>query len=103
MSKPKTQVINYDASGVKAELGARTNSALRQASSQAYTAMSTSNLVNQQALQKVNEGVGLLGMYLQDRNASLSNQVPIDQQFLSSTNDLTAKYAKRSGSLFNND
>lgn len=100
MSKPKTQVINYDASGEKATLGARANSALRDASTKAFTSMSTSNLVNEQALQKVNEGVGLLGMYLQDRNASISNQVPIDQKFLSGTNDLTSKYAKRAGSLF---
>jgi hypothetical protein len=62
--------------------------------------MGTSNLVNEQALQKVHEGVGLLGMYLQDRNASISNQVPVNQKFLSSTNDLTSKYAKRAGSLF---
>ncbi len=101
MSKPRVQTVSYDASGVKAELGAKANQALRSASSQAFTSMSTSNLINQQALQKVNEGVGLLGMYLQDRNASLSNQVPLDQSFLSQTNDITAKYAKRSGSLFN--
>ena len=101
MAKPKSNVvINYDASGAKAELGAKANSALRFASGQAFTSMSTSNLVNKQALEKVNEGVGLLGMYLQDRNASISNQVPIDQQFLSGTNDLTSKYAKRAGSLF---
>ena len=101
MSKPKTQVVNYEASGAKAELGARANSALRTSSAQAFQAMSTSNLMNQQALQKVNEGVGLLGMYLQDRNASITNQVPLDQQFLSSTNDLSAKYMKRVGGLFN--
>ena len=100
MSKPKTQVVNYDASGERAVLGAKANSALRSASGKAYTAMQTSNLVNKQALEKVNEGVGLLGMYLSDRNASISNQVPVDQKFLSGTNDLTSKYAKRAGSLF---
>ena len=100
MSKPKTQVVTYDASGQRAELGAKANQALRQASGQAFTAMSTSNLINQQALDKVREGTGLLGMYLQDRNASISNQVPIDQGFLSKTNDLTSKYASRAGSLF---
>jgi hypothetical protein len=100
MSKPKTNVVTYDASGQRAELGAKANSALRNASSQAFTSMGTSNLVNQQALDKVREGTGLLGMYLQDRNASISNQVPIDQGFLSKTNDLTSKYAARSGSLF---
>jgi len=100
MSKPKTQVVTFDNSGQRAELGARANQALRTASGQAFTAMSTSNLINQQALQKVKEGTGLLGMYLADRNASISNQVPIDQGFLSKTNDLTSKYAARSGSLF---
>ena len=101
MSKPKTTLSTYDASGQRAELGARANSALRNASSQAFTSMSTSNLMNQQALQKVNEGVGLLGMYLQDRNASISNQIPLDQKFLSDTGNLSAKYAKRVGGLFN--
>jgi hypothetical protein len=100
MSKPKTTVVTYDASGQRAELGAKANQALRQASGQAFTAMSTSNLINQQALDKVREGTGLLGMYLQDRNASISNQVPIDQGFLSKTNDLTSKYASKAGSLF---
>jgi hypothetical protein len=101
MSKPKIQTVSFDASGQRAELGARANSALRSASSNAYTAMSTSNLMNRQALQKVQEGTGLLGFYLQDRNASITNQIPLDQQFLSNTNDLSAKYAKRVGGLFN--
>jgi hypothetical protein len=100
MSKPRTTVVNYDASGTQAVLGAKANNALRQASGQAFTSMGTSNLINQQALQKVNEGVGLLGMYLQDRNASLSNQVPIDQKFLSGTNSITKKYADKAGGLF---
>jgi hypothetical protein len=100
MSKPKTTVETYDASGQRAQLGAKANSALRNASSQAFTSMSTSNLVNEQALAKVREGTGLLGMYLQDRNASISGQVPIDQGFLSKTNDLTSKYAAKAGSLF---
>lgn len=101
LSKPKTQTVSYDASGAKAELGARANQALRNASSQAFTSMSMSNLMNQQALQKVREGTGLLGLYLQDRNASITNQIPLDQQFLSDTNDLSAKYTKRVGGLFN--
>ena len=101
MSKPKTQVVTFDASSQRAELGAKANQALRQASSNAFTSMSTSNLMNQQALQKVNEGVGLLGFYLQDRNASISNQIPIDQKFLSDTRNLSAKYTKRVGGIFN--
>ena len=97
-AKPK--VVHYDASVQQAQAASKGNDLLSKAQGQAYTSGRVSTLLGQEAVNRVHEGVNLLGEFLKDRNLSVSNQLPIDAGYLKSTTDIGTKCAGKAGSLF---
>ena len=83
MGAPKAPtVVHYDASVKQAEAASKGLDLMSRAQGQAYTSSRMSTLLGQEAVNRVREGVGLLGEYLKDRNLSITNQIPLDEDYL---------------------
>ena len=101
MGAPKAPKVEYyDASVKQAEAANKGFQLLTKAQGEAYTSGRLSTLLGQEAVSRVQEGVGLLGEYLKDRNLSMSNQVPLDASYMQNVTDTGKKYAAKAGSLF---
>ena len=101
MGAPKAPtVVHYDASAKQAEAASKGLDLMSRAQGQAYTSSRMSTLLGQEAVNRVREGVGLLGEYLKDRNLSVTNQLPLDAGYAQDVTDIGSKYTKRAGSLF---
>lgn len=101
MGAPKQpKVVHYDASVKQAEAASKGIQLLNAAQGKAYTSGRLSTLLGQEAVNRVQEGVGLLGEYLKDRNLSTTNQIPLDKSYYEGVTNTSTDYMKKAGSLF---
>lgn len=101
MGAPKApKVVHYDASVKQAEAASKGIDLMNAAQGKAYTSGRISTLLGQEAVRRVEEGVGLLGEYLKDRNLSMTNQIPLDSNYYKQVTDIGSKYASKAQSLF---
>lgn len=101
MGAPKApKIVHYDASVKQAEAANKGLQLLTKAQGEAYTSGRLSTLLGQEAVNRVQEGVGLLGEYLKDRNLSVTNQIPLDANYYQQVTDIGTKYANKAQSLF---
>ena len=101
MGAPKAPtVVHYDASVKQAEAASKGLDLLSKAQGEAYTSGRMSTLLGQEAVSRVREGVGLLGEYLKDRNLSVTNQIPLDEDYLRSVMQAGEKATTAAGNLF---
>lgn len=96
----KPQVVHYDASVQQAQAATKGIELMNTAQGKAYTSGRISTLLGQEAVRRVEEGVGLLGEYLKDRNLSVTNQIPLDASYYQQVTDIGSKYAGKAQSLF---
>jgi hypothetical protein len=99
MSKPTVNYVQYDGSTQQAEVAGKALTLINDAQGKAFESASMSNQISRDAVADVQVGVSLLGEYLKDRNASVSNQIPLSQGYLKTTTDLNKKYAGKASLL----
>jgi hypothetical protein len=101
MGAPRgTRVQHFDASIKQAEASGKALELMHKAQGKAYTSGRLSTLLGQEAVARVEEGVGLLGQYLKDRNLATQNQLPLDASYAREVTDIGTKYAGKAGSIF---
>jgi len=101
MGAPKApKVVHYDASVKQAEAASKGLQLMNKAQTEAYTSSRLSTLLGQEAVNRVREGVGLLGEYLKDRNLSVSNQIPLDASYFEATTKASSDALTRAQGLF---
>ncbi len=101
-SKPKANVVNYDASIKSAQMKSRSLELLGQAQMEAYSSQKLAKYAGERAVQDINSGLSLLGDYLKDRNQVVQNQTPIYQSFLSNSTQTTGDYAEKASGVLSN-
>jgi hypothetical protein len=100
MGAPKPKVVHYDASKEQAAASQIGIDLMKKAQDKAYESSTQTSLLSQEAVSRVQEGVGLLGEYLKSRNLSMTNQIPLDTNYRNQMTNLSNQYIAKAGSLF---
>lgn len=96
----QAKVVNYDASIERAQMQSRALELLQEANTQALISQKLAIYSGEQAKQDIQEGLGLLGEYLQDRNYVSEGQTPIYLEHLDDVTQQINNYAGKANSLF---
>lgn len=100
MGSRKTRTVTYDPSVKSAKLKTQALSLLSKGQMEANISNRLATKYAYETVDKLDEGLSLLGDYLSDRNQLAKDQKPIYEGFMSETADIGSKYSQRLGSIF---